>query len=482
MVVAVDDAAVATRVRDLRMVRVQRDRPGLAATHVHPVLLRVEGVARHPRRDRDGRVVLLCPVQPVREGVVDHHVVELGRRLVVVARPRRAAVDGDLRAPVVRDDHAVRVGRVDPQVVRVAVRHLDRVERLPAVHGAVHARVERVDGVRVLRVGLHVRVVPGALAQLVLAVRARPGGAAVVGAVDAALRLRLEDRPDPVGISRGDGHADLAHHTLGQAPAQLRPRVAAVGRLVDAALPASGEDRPRLPLPAPHPGVQLPWVPRVHGERGRAGRVVDREHVLPRRAAILRAEDPALRVLPEGVPQRRDVDQVRVPRVHDDAADLPRLGEADERPRAPPVHRLPQATTRRGVAADVGRAHAHVDHVRIGVGHGDGADRPAEPTVGDVAPASTVVRAQPDAAARRAHQPPVRVVDEARHGRRAPATVGPDHAVVEAREGQRVERDLCRDGWCRDGGQCEQREGRKQRWATHGRDPPWDGHGTGGGG
>jgi len=106
----------------------------------------------------------------------------------------------DLRAAVVADDHQALVERVDPEVVRVAVRNGDLGEGHTAVDRAVQGSIECVDDVLLLRIGHDVRVVPGTLAELVLAVRAGPCRPAVVGAVHASCRLRLDDRPDAVRI------------------------------------------------------------------------------------------------------------------------------------------------------------------------------------------------------------------------------------------------------------------------------------------
>ena len=48
---------------------------------------------------RDRRVVLLAAVDAVLESVVSIHAVELCRRLVVLARPARAAVEADVAPP-----------------------------------------------------------------------------------------------------------------------------------------------------------------------------------------------------------------------------------------------------------------------------------------------------------------------------------------------------------------------------------------------
>ena len=76
-----------------------------------------------------GRLVLLVAEHVVGDLVVDGHVVHL-RVGQPLPEPRAPAVDRDRQALVVRDDHAVGVGRIDPDVVVVAAGRL--VARRPA--------------------------------------------------------------------------------------------------------------------------------------------------------------------------------------------------------------------------------------------------------------------------------------------------------------------------------------------------------------
>src|ERR1019366_10085818 len=84
-------------VDDVGVERVRRD---------VPVLLRADGVpvaeadrtAVAPARNRDRAALLLAAVDPIRKVVVRGDVVELRRRLVVPAAPRRARIHGDRRA------------------------------------------------------------------------------------------------------------------------------------------------------------------------------------------------------------------------------------------------------------------------------------------------------------------------------------------------------------------------------------------------
>ena len=108
------------------------------------------------------------------------HMIELRGRLVVLRRPGGPAVVADGRAAVVAVDHAGGLVRVDPERVVIAVRRAQRRKRAAAVHRAIQARVQHVDGLGIFGIGVNVRVVPGALAQIALVVRAPPRVAAVV--------------------------------------------------------------------------------------------------------------------------------------------------------------------------------------------------------------------------------------------------------------------------------------------------------------
>src|SRR5579884_1467543 len=324
-------------------------------------------------------------------------VVHLGGGLVVEARPRHAAVEGDGGPAVVALDHAPRVVRVNPQVVVVAVRDGHVLEDLAAVVRAPQADVEHPDGLGVLRIGDDVHVVPGALAQLALLGELVPVLTAVVGAVHRAL-LALDDGPDAAGPGGRGRHADLAEHALGQ-PVLARdvlPSIAAVARAPQAAALATALQLVRPALSAPRRGVQDPRVLRVHRQVAHADALVDVEHALPRRPAIARAVDAALLAGAVRVAQRRDVDHVRVRGMDADLGDVANLGKAQMLPGRAGVGGLPHAVAVRDVAADGRLAHADVDHVRVGRGDGDGADRRAlEEAVGDVLPVDAAVGGLP---------------------------------------------------------------------------------------
>ncbi len=228
------DAGAVDVTRLLRIV--ERQVGALAARDVVEVL--PADPAGRGARDADRRVVLLAAVDVVRELVVGDHAVELRRRLVLLRRPARAAVEADVRAAVVRVDHHVVVGRVDPQVVIVAMRNAHGRERAPSVDRAHERSIEHDDRVLVLRIGKDLHVVPGASLDRAVLAQVLPAAAAVVGTIEPALAvLRLDDRVDAVGVGAGDVDPDLPHG-LRQTAAEPRPGVTAVLRLPDPAVAA----------------------------------------------------------------------------------------------------------------------------------------------------------------------------------------------------------------------------------------------------
>src|SRR5271169_3327736 len=75
VVVAGDVPSVTPRVDDFRVSRIRGDPAGLASAHRMPVSGPDPGVAGRAR-DRDGRIVLLGAIDPVRDPTVDDHSVE----------------------------------------------------------------------------------------------------------------------------------------------------------------------------------------------------------------------------------------------------------------------------------------------------------------------------------------------------------------------------------------------------------------------
>ena len=363
--------------------------------------------------------------------------------MVVVGGPALRAGQRHLPAAVVRHDLEIGVLVVDPEVVHVTVRHAVPLPRRAAVDGLVVADVEGVHRVLVHRVGVDVRVVPGALLESTVVVHPPPRVAPVLGAVDAALVVgRLHEHPHAVGVGAGHGNRRLADKSGGESALEPIPRVAAVRRTKHAGLLGAGDRGPRLALAPPRRGEDDAGVPRVDGEIHGARGVGNREDVVPALPAIRGAKHAALGVGSEGVAQGGDEGHVRIVRVNLDAADLTRVREADVGPRVAAVGAAVDADPLRHVAADGGRAGAHIDDVRVAVRHVDRADGPGlDVAVRDVAPVEPRVVRAPHAAARRAHEIGQRLLGDPRHRRAAAAPRRPDGAEAESRHVGGVEHD-----------------------------------------
>src|SRR5262249_32366832 len=126
VVIARDLAAVRPGVDDLRIARVGSDVSTLTSAYRIPA--GTVDAAASRATDPDGCVVLFRPVDPIGEAFVGLGVLELGRRLVHWRCPARAAVGAYSGASVVRFNHSLRILRIDPQAVVIAMRHTDRLE------------------------------------------------------------------------------------------------------------------------------------------------------------------------------------------------------------------------------------------------------------------------------------------------------------------------------------------------------------------
>lgn len=183
LVVDGDDAAVFAGVGDPGLDRVVDEVARLAAAGDPPVREHDPFAAQAVGRSGGGALVLHRPADVEGLAMVGVEVVELRDR-----QARReegpAAVEGEVDAAVVGDDDPLRVPRVDPGVVQVAVvpAAVDELHRLAAVDRAQQRHLRKPDHVGVRRIDGQDRVIPSALAQGVMTVHPPPVLAAVVGA------------------------------------------------------------------------------------------------------------------------------------------------------------------------------------------------------------------------------------------------------------------------------------------------------------
>ena len=312
--------------------------------------------------DGDGAVVLLGAEHTVGEAVVGDDVIELGGRLIVLARPCLPAVKADVGPAVVAVDYPLVVLGRDPEVVIVAVRNADGGEGPSAVGRLVEPHVEHVDGVRVLGIGVDVCVVPRPLAQRAIVVGACPALSGVVGAKDAAV-VGLDDGPDAVAASGRRGDVDLALDAVGQPVGEFLPGVAAVGRFVQTAVLAAAAEAPRGSADLPHGGIDDARVERIESDVDGSCAIADVQDSLPRLAAVGRSIETALGVWAEHMSERGDIDQVGVVWMDGDAPDLAGVAQTDVGPGLSGVDGPIHAVAMREVAPHVRPTHADVDNV-----------------------------------------------------------------------------------------------------------------------
>ena len=177
-VVAREDSLVVAREDHVGIVGANRDVPGLA-TADREAVGRGDPGDRGAARDGHRGVVLLGTVDAIRRLVIRDHVIELGRRLVVDRRPALTAVERDDRAAVVPVDDPLRIVRVDPEIVMVAVRDRHLHERLAAIVRSPGVDVQHPRRLGILRIRVDVVVIPSTLPQVAVLAAALPVVAAV---------------------------------------------------------------------------------------------------------------------------------------------------------------------------------------------------------------------------------------------------------------------------------------------------------------
>ena len=173
--------------------------------------------------------------------------------------------------------------------------------------------------------------------------------------------------------------------------------VAAIIGAIDPALRPALDDLPRLPVLVIHRRVERGRRLAVDHEVHRANAVVDVEDLLPRLAAIDRPEHPALFVLRKEVAERGDIHHVRPGRVNHDARDVVRIGQPHGRPGLARINRLENAFARDGAPRIRLIAAAGPDDLRVRGGERNGARRLKPDAVGDVVPGGAAVDRLPHA-------------------------------------------------------------------------------------
>ena len=251
-------------------------------------------------------------------------VIELRRRACWAATPRSPRGRSEmLTPPSLPMIRCFGLRRVDPHRVVIDVDALGAVvaERLAAVVRDVQRHAEHVDA----RVGLRIDADLAEVHRPRIGVaHLAPAGAGVVGAVDAALGRVLDARVERrSGLRAVDVHADAAlgpgrdavlelASTSGRRRSTSRSRCR--GRRRSCPTARAGADRSRRRAPCCSAGSITSSVAPVSSSTC--------SDALPGQAAVGGLVDAALAAGRPQVAERRDVDDVEVDRVDDDARDL----------------------------------------------------------------------------------------------------------------------------------------------------------------
>ena len=183
----------------------------------------------------------------------------------------------------------------------------------------------------------------------------------------------------------------------------------------------------------PHRGIHDAWIGRVHRQIGRAGFVVDLQDSFPRGAAVLASIDAALLAGAPDLALYGNVNEVRVPGVHDDAGDLSCIGQANMFPGRAGIRGLVHAVTVTGRDTPDGRlARAYVDDIDVGIRNGNRTNRAdTEIFIGNVLPGNTRIPGLPDTATGRSHVIEPVIARHAGDRRDPPAAPGADLSPLE---------------------------------------------------
>src|SRR6266566_7897729 len=144
--------------------------------------------------------------------------IELRDRKIFALPPLVAAVVGVPDTAVVSSDHAIGAGRIDPDVMEIAVCTVaDAAEALPAI-GAHHERtIGLEDAVLVFRIDDEIRKIEWAPDHSLTAVAHLPGASAIAGTIERVFRRgRLDECVDDVGVRWSNGDRDAAPGLGGQ--------------------------------------------------------------------------------------------------------------------------------------------------------------------------------------------------------------------------------------------------------------------------
>ncbi len=433
-----EDGPLVVGVNDVRIARVRDDVAAFAATDGIPVAAIDEAVVAS-RADTDGGIVLLGAVDAIEKIIVGGDVIKLRGWLIALRGPIFPAVDGDRSAAVISVDDAVRIVGVHPQTVMIAVRRVQTIPGLAAIHGAEESGIRDVDGVYIFRIGPDMGEIPGALAEAVVVGNERPVLATVVRAIESAF-FRFDERVDDIRIGAGNGHADAPKRAFGDSVAfDALPGRAVVARTVEAVLGAAAIERPGSAIALPHGGEQNVGIAGIEYDVNAASTVVEIEDFFPVLAAVASTEDAAFGVRAIGMAESGDEYDVWIRGMDDEFADVPGVLQSDIGPGLPGVIRTIDAVAEGDISADAGFAGSRVNDVRIGIRDRDAADGRGSLFFEKGIPGDAAVRGLPDAARDGAKVISIGLTGNAGDGQCAAAAKRTDQTPLHAGIGFRID-------------------------------------------
>ena len=322
-----------------------------------------------------GRIVLLCPINAVRKGIVGDHPIKLSSRLIEVSTPVFTTIKRDLSAAVVTDDHALGVFRCDPKVVVVAVRRIAGAESTASVGRFVVTYVQYINDVVVLGIGINTGIVPGALAQVAVIVGFGPGIAAIIGTEHPPFGC-FDDGPDALRIYGGNSYPNDAMWPFRQSffADQIRPGITAIGTFPKAGAFATTVKAIRRTANPPGGCVQYPWVVGVDEQVNRASIGIGKKDALPVFTPVFAAVHAAFFTGFEQVAQYCGVDQIGIFGVNAHPRDVHGFFEANFLPGFAGILGFPHAVTVGYVAAHSFFPSTNINDVVVVFGNGYGAN------------------------------------------------------------------------------------------------------------
>src|SRR6185503_19303952 len=240
--------------------------------------------------------------------------------------------------------------------------------------------------------------------------RRRRGRRATAEAAAAARRLGADQRVDARRVLRIHAERDPADVVFGQSLRQLRPLLARVGALPDAALGAAADHLPHGAAALIRGCVDDVGVARVEHDVADAGVVADVQHPLPFRAAVGRLVETALAARRPQRALRSDVDDVGVARVDQDLADVLGGGQPHALPRLAGVGGLVDAVPEMRAALAGVFTGAEPDDAGVFRIDDDAAEREGAAVVEDRREGRAAVAGFPQAAEGRRDVPDVRIL------------------------------------------------------------------------